>query len=64
MPNNYDIIEEKLCYPDLHPYYNRMMMKIQKETHPITELHIVRRRRRGGWRESQSPGEGVAVDGF
>lgn len=42
--NIYDITKEALRYLDPHPYHHSMMMRIQDEMHPVTELLIVRRR--------------------
>ena len=53
MQNIYSIIEKALRYHDPNPYYHTMMMMmIQEEMHPVTELHIVwnRRRKEGGGR--------------
>jgi len=46
MRNIYDITEEALRYPNPHPYFHNMIMRIQEEIHPVIELHIVRRRMR------------------
>jgi len=59
MWNIYDITKEELRYPSPYPYYHNMIMKILEEMYPVTELQIVRRRRRkrDGRRESQSSKE-------